>query len=329
MRPTITAVTPAVRGPSEKITPETMGSIAHTRVSTRLPPSSRTANATKYRAMPTVAHANVGSLNTTRSSAGAGRVVQRRVNHVRATVATANRPSSRASVRPQSLTYDSAVTSVPTPRASSAEPPRSGTRASVVGVSTSVTELASATTMTGRLMRKIQRQSAWASAPPRMGPPAAATEPTAVQMPSIEVWRDGGEDAISNASAVGTNRAAPRPCSPRAAMSTRTSPDTAANSAPRANTPRPSRKSRRRPYLSASRPAGTSSAAKTTPYALMTHDIVCGAASGKSALMDSKARLITNRSIAMRTAAQLTATTGSTAEPARSLARRESVTFAD
>ena len=116
----------------------------------------------------------------------------------------------------------------------------------------------------GTLTRKIHRQDAYSvSSAPRVGPSAAAAALIALQVPIATCRLPPGNSGSTRASEVGTTRAANAPCSARAAISTPGSgaaPHSALNTAKPA---RPIRNSRLRPYRSASRPDGISTAAKT------------------------------------------------------------------
>ena len=119
----------------------------------------------------------------------------------------------------------------------------------------------SAAAPTGTFTRNTEGQpSAWVSTPPKSSPAAPPTGAAAVQKPSARV-RSGpcGKVVVTSASAAGVASAAPAPWSARAAIS---APGLAASpqaSDPPVNTAMPARKMRRRPAMSASRPATSSS----------------------------------------------------------------------
>ncbi len=116
---------------------------------------------------------------------------------------------------------------------------------------------------TGRLTRKTSRQLALTSRPPSGGPAAAATPPTAAQMPIAVGRRWGSNSGSSSASEVGIRNAAPIAWITRAATSVGAEGAAPQRSDPSAKTISPPMKARRRPKRSASAPAGTSSAANT------------------------------------------------------------------
>src|ERR1700759_3639110 len=82
---------------------------------------------------------------------------------------------------------------------------------------------ATATTLTGRLTRKIQRQPKLAvSRPPMIGPTADAAPATADQAPKAIPRSRPSKVLLIRAIVVANIAAAPRPCTPRAASSTAT-----------------------------------------------------------------------------------------------------------
>ena len=117
----------------------------------------------------------------------------------------------------------------------------------------------------GTLMKKIQPQcTCWLMKPPISGPKASAMAPIAVQTPIAAVR----SLTLSNvarmmASVVGTRRAAPRPCTSRAPISSAPLPDRPAASDDTVKTDRPIMNSRRRPNMSAIRPPNSSRLANT------------------------------------------------------------------
>jgi hypothetical protein len=113
------------------------------------------------------------------------------------------------------------------------------------------------------LTRKTRRQpDASTSSEPTVGPAAAAAPPTAARIPSAPIRRLSGTDAISSDCAEGTRAAAPMPWRARAAISTATDGAAAQPAEAPMKTTIPLTKTRRAPTRSATRPSGTSSAAK-------------------------------------------------------------------
>ena len=116
--------------------------------------------------------------------------------------------------------------------------------------------MAATTTAIGRLTKKIASQpSESTSTPPAMTPSVPPRPASAPQMPSAVLRsRPCGNVTVTMASAAGDSSAPPKPCSARAAIRT---PDDGARppaSEPSANSPRPARKTRRRPSTSPRRP---------------------------------------------------------------------------
>ena len=112
--------------------------------------------------------------------------------------------------------------------------------------------------------KNAQRQPpASTSTPPSDGPIAAATAPVAVQIAVAVARCDAGNSGSSSPSDVGTRIAPPTACSSRAATSVSTDPAMPHSTDATRNSTMPTRNIRLRPTTSASRPAGTSSAAKT------------------------------------------------------------------
>jgi hypothetical protein len=121
-----------------------------------------------------------------------------------------------------------------------------------------------ASTPTGTLTRNTQRHDRCASRPPNGGPSAAAAPPTAAQTLTAIARRAAGNAPSRRASDVGITRAAPTAWSTRKATSNGTDAASAQAAEPTVNTATPVRKTSRRPYRSARRPAGASSAANAT-----------------------------------------------------------------
>ena len=100
--------------------------------------------------------------------------------------------------------------------------------------------------------------------------------------------------------------AAPAAWTMRAAISAPTEGDTAHRAEPTVKVARPSRNIRRRPILSANRPAGTSSAASTIAYALRIQLSSLSEAPEKSSAIAGKPMLTMNRSrLAMNTPSEV------------------------
>ena len=190
----------------------------------------------------------------------------RRTNANSSTAAAANGRSTRALPQPHSGASTIASASVPTPPASSAIPsasgtaPRSGSRVS----RSSRRAGTHAARPSTRFTKNTSRQSAHSiSSPPSDGPVAAATPPTAPHSAVADARRSGGNSGSSSPSEVGTSSAAPAACSTRAATSAHADQASPHSAEATMNSPSPTKNTRRRPSRSASRPAGTSSAAKT------------------------------------------------------------------
>ena len=115
----------------------------------------------------------------------------------------------------------------------------------------------------GMFTKKAQRQPPQStSTPPSDGPSAAATAPVAVQMAVAVARWWAGNSGSSRPSEVGTRIAPPTAWSMRAATSISTEPATPQSAEATRKVPIPTKNMRRRPTMSATRPAGTSSAAK-------------------------------------------------------------------
>ena len=112
-------------------------------------------------------------------------------------------------------------------------------------------------------MRNTQRHDASTSTPPSAGPAAAARAPDAAQMRTARTRPAGGVAVSSRPRLVGVSSAAPAACSTRKNTSISSDPLAAQPALASVNTATPSRKPPLRPYRSASRPNGTSSAAYT------------------------------------------------------------------
>ena len=93
---------------------------------------------------------------------------------------------------------------------------------------------------------------------------AAAIPPIAPHVPTANPRRSAGNAGSSNASDDGASSAAATACAVRPATSSPTVGAAAHTTEAIPNSARPTRNTRRRPHRSASRPAGTSSAANVT-----------------------------------------------------------------
>ena len=87
--------------------------------------------------------------------------------------------------------------------------------------------------------------------------------PTAPHSAVADARRSSGNSGSSSPSDVGTSSAAPAACTTRAAIRNSTDGASPHSAEAPTNTPSPQKNIRRRPSRSASRPAGTSNAAKT------------------------------------------------------------------
>ena len=198
----------------------------------------------------------------TGSTSGAGCRTQRTATAKIRTAAAANRPITLPPLQPQSGPLTSASVNAPIPAVNRPAPTRSGRSPSTSLTSrSSRAETTIAAIPIGTLTTNTHRQPACTSSPPIGGPAAAATPPTAAQMPTAAARFSGGYSGSSRPSEVGNIAAAPTPCATRAA--TRTGTDGAAAHAAEAsvNSPIPETNARLRPARSAHRPSGTSSAA--------------------------------------------------------------------
>jgi hypothetical protein len=122
------------------------------------------------------------------------------------------------------------------------------------------------------LIRKTHRQFSCTSAPPTTGPNAAPMPPKADQVPMAAVLRAAGTQASRSDSEAGAIIPAPAAWMILAPISAGTDGVSPHSSDPALNAARPATKTRRRPILSAHRPAGTRTAANTIVYALSTQD---------------------------------------------------------
>ena len=124
---------------------------------------------------------------------------------------------------------------------------------------------ASAIAARGTLIRNIEPHQNWPSSqPPRVGPTAGASAPAAAQIPIALGRSASGNTLVKTNRVAGSTNAAPRPSSPRAAMSTIAEGEYAHSAEPSPNITRPSMsvlfRPKRSPRLRAvsSKPANTS-----------------------------------------------------------------------
>ena len=170
--------------------------------------------------------------------------------------------------------------------------------------------MTTATTLTGRLTRKIHRQpKCVVSSPPMIGPAAAAAPFTAPHVPNA-IPRSRPEYELEIRAIVVANiAAAPSPCTPRAAISRPTLGARPQASEEAAKTTSPITYTRRRPNLSATDPAVSTSAARTRAYRSITHcrsgKVVCSS----RAMSGSATFTIVTSTSSMKVPAQ-TATSG-------------------
>jgi hypothetical protein len=231
-------------------------------------------------------NAYVRSRNSDRSIAGAAARRAHATNAASAPPPPPSAPSTEADAQPCDSERTSPSAISPTPAITSAIPIRSS-GAPLCGLvdSGSVrTARSSATPPIGRLMKNAASQPrCCTSSEPRLGPTAAARPETAPHSATATGRRAAGNAASTIASDAGRSSAAPIACTTRAATSSSTDPARPHASEPARNTATPPTKMRLRPCRSASRPAGTSSAAYTTVYAFSTHDRSAGVAPANAA----------------------------------------------
>ena len=109
-------------------------------------------------------------------------------------------------------------------------------------------EMSSTATATGRFMRKMSRhETALISQPPSSGPKAMATPLKPDQAPMARERSAGTKEACKMARLPGVSRAAPTPCSPRAATRVAALGATPHSSEAMANQAVPTWKTARRP----------------------------------------------------------------------------------
>ena len=178
------------------------------------------------------------------------------------TSAAAPRPSVCVDAQPALSACEAANTSAPRLSVASSAPRRSRPRhrGCAESAGTTCSAPAASASPTGRLMRKIRRQSTSSvRVPPSSTPKAAPAPPTAPQAPSALArsppWVKA---AMMIESAAGESIAAPRPWPARAANSVAAPPASAEASDESVKTLRPARNTRRRPSRSAARPPSSS-----------------------------------------------------------------------
>ena len=171
-----------------------------------------------------------------------------------------------AEVQPQSSEFTSAKTAAPRPNVSNARPGQSIFGSALSSRTSGVTARSRSTAPTtiGTLITKISRQSRSESTPPISGPIPRAIAETAVQIPIAFGCSAGGKTNVTSASESGSIDAAPTAITTRPAISTSGFGAAAQTTEPRPKTANPARKTRRRPKMSPSRPAVTTSAATTS-----------------------------------------------------------------
>src|ERR1700761_5878547 len=203
--------TTTTTGPGAKHKPATPGGISHTVVSSMTPPSSiapcAAENSKSARQLD-----HIGSIRTAaRSKAGDGWCSDRHhvsaVAHPATTIATC----TGTALHPLTGNSINAHTSAPTPSTRPSAPNRSGTPAPDPAAFARTNGLATrASTPTGTLTKKIQRQDNSTRNPPTGGPSAAAIAATADQVLTATARREAGTAASSSASELGISIAAPR-----------------------------------------------------------------------------------------------------------------------
>ena len=125
---------------------------------------------------------------------------------------------------------------------------------------------------TGTLRKKIQRQpSVSTMVPPTRGPNASATEAAAAIVPRARPRRFCGKLVVMRAMAAGPMSAAPAPWKALAPMSHESVIDSPHSMDATMKVPTPIRNTRRRPNMSAMRPAAATPAAAASRYAVIVH----------------------------------------------------------
>lgn len=182
------------------------------------------------------------------------------------TAATANEAQIQRFPHPQTRPCTTPKLRLVMATTMSTAPPRSGNAASRIGTLAGNDRFPStyATASTGKPRKNAIRQlvASTASAPSD-GPLAAPIDDTPLKKLVAAARWSSGVASSSNAMEEGVMHAAPMPCMARAAISNQIHGAVPARIEPIANTARPVMNTERRPSLSASRPAGTSTAPNT------------------------------------------------------------------
>src|SRR5271156_5879212 len=297
-------------GPGARHKPATAGGMPQTVVRSMTPPSSiapwAAENINSARQLDHIGSTRIAA----RSTAGDGWCSDRHTARAIAQPAPTVASTTVGACHPATGSWISAHTSAPTPAIRLTAPSRSGMPLPVPGSFTRIRSPAtSASSPTGTLTKKIQRQDNSTRNPPTGGPSAAAIAATADQVLTATARREAGTAASNSASELGISIAAPRAGTARAATSATNDPDSPHAADPSVNTTRPDRKMRRWPYRSPSRPAGFMNAAKTSVYAFRIHDIAPKSAAPKVWRISGKAMFTMNRSRLARNPAVDTTTT--------------------
>ena len=132
--------------------------------------------------------------------------------------------------------------------------------------------MATAAIPIGTFTKKMYRQDRpEVSTPPSSGPMATARPVTVPQTPNAMPRSFPRKESASNASDTANMIAPPTPCKPRESWSISVLAAKPHSTEAQVNTARPTRYSRRRPYMSARLPAVSRNAAKVSAYASTTH----------------------------------------------------------
>ena len=198
----------------------------------------------------TLARRNKGAAKRSGAITGSGCRVERRTSRTEAITETAKAARTAGDVQP----HDGPSTM---PRASEAtatmtrNEPRMSVRPWTSGFTDSTNTLRPQTrtiTASGTLSQKAQRQPPRpTTTAPSDGPVAAATPPTAPQVPMAIARRSGGNSRSTSAIAAGVMRAPPQAWKARVAMSTPGVGAAPLASAPKPKITTPVRNTRRRP----------------------------------------------------------------------------------
>ncbi len=252
-------------GPGAMASPVRSAEYPHTCWHQRTEVSSIPAKATVNSSAAVLAAAKLGTRSSGSSTMGAGWCAERRRNQPVSRTAASRPPMTRAEPQPQSSPLTRATARAAMAAVRSPAPNRSGSGPSSLPRSLGSTRAptAKAAAPTGTLAMNTQRQSASTSSPPRTGPSPAAIPPIEAQARMAPGRSAGGVASSSSAREVGISAAAPAACTTRAASSQPTAGASAHSAEATVKTASPARNTRRCPIRSASRPAATSSAAKT------------------------------------------------------------------